>query len=129
MTQESSSDSFEGSGWWQRPPNDSFNYSPSAGIATENRPVRPQQQQQQHVPQPSAPSASSNRSAVAVACVQCRSRHLKCDGGARCSRCTQEGIQCSYVKSRRGWKGPRRATRAMGVSNDAPLNGGYSTFL
>lgn len=55
-----------------------------------------------------------NRAAVAVACVQCRSRHLKCDGAAKCARCVAEGITCSYVKSRRGWKGPRRSSRLHG---------------
>jgi Fungal Zn(2)-Cys(6) binuclear cluster domain len=59
----------------------------------------------------SASNSSGTRGAVAVACVACRSRHLKCDGGTRCSRCAVEGIQCSYVKSRRGWKGPRKSVR------------------
>lgn len=63
---------------------------------------------------------NSNRVAVAVACVQCRSRHLKCDGAARCARCVSEGIQCSYVKSRRGWKGPRKSVQRL-IS--APPNG------
>ena len=58
-----------------------------------------------------AASNNINRAAVAVACVQCRSRHLKCDGAVRCARCVAEGIACSYVKSRRGWKGPRKSTR------------------
>ncbi|KAF2758821.1 hypothetical protein EJ05DRAFT_476127 [Pseudovirgaria hyperparasitica] len=56
---------------------------------------------------PSPPAA--NRASVSVACVSCRSRHLKCDGGSRCSRCKADGTECSYVKSRRGWKGPRRS--------------------
>ncbi|TLD38509.1 hypothetical protein E2P81_ATG01052 [Venturia nashicola] len=57
--------------------------------------------------------------AVAVACIACRSRHLKCDGGTRCSRCLQDGTECLYVKSRRGWKGPRRQARsALPRAND-----------
>lgn len=56
---------------------------------------------------------NNNRVAVAVACVQCRSRHLKCDGAARCSRCVADDIPCSYIKSRRGWKGPRKSTRVQ----------------
>jgi hypothetical protein len=48
------------------------------------------------------------RSSVAVACVPCRSRHLKCDGGVRCSRCRTDGVECTYIKSRRGWKGKRK---------------------
>jgi hypothetical protein len=65
----------------------------------------------------SATNNNINRAAVAVACVQCRSRHLKCDGAARCARCVAEGISCSYVKSRRGWKGPRKSSR---LSENAP---------
>lgn len=45
---------------------------------------------------------------MAVACVPCRSRHLKCDGGVRCSRCKTENVDCTYIKSRRGWKGKRK---------------------
>jgi hypothetical protein len=56
---------------------------------------------------------NNNRVAVAVACVQCRSRHLKCDGATRCARCVAEGIACSYVKSRRGWKGPRKSSQRL----------------
>lgn len=48
------------------------------------------------------------RASVAVACVPCRSRHLKCDGGVRCSRCKDDGVECTYIKSRRGWKGKRK---------------------
>ena len=48
------------------------------------------------------------RTSVAVACVPCRSRHLKCDGGVRCSRCRADGVDCTYIKSRRGWKGKRK---------------------
>ncbi|KAF1914215.1 hypothetical protein BDU57DRAFT_519081 [Ampelomyces quisqualis] len=48
------------------------------------------------------------RASVAVACVPCRSRHLKCDGGVRCSRCRTDNVECIYIKSRRGWKGKRK---------------------
>ena len=51
---------------------------------------------------------ASQRASVAVACVPCRSRHLKCDGGVRCSRCRADGVDCTYIKSRRGWKGKRK---------------------
>lgn len=53
-------------------------------------------------------NASQTRTSVAVACVPCRSRHLKCDGGVRCSRCRADGVECTYIKSRRGWKGKRK---------------------
>ncbi|KUJ23752.1 uncharacterized protein LY89DRAFT_1899 [Mollisia scopiformis] len=42
------------------------------------------------------------------ACVQCRSKHLKCDGLNPCSRCSSNSFECVYVRSRRGFKGPRR---------------------
>ncbi|KAK7229847.1 hypothetical protein V2G26_002017 [Clonostachys chloroleuca] len=38
-----------------------------------------------------------------LACLPCRSRHLKCDGKRPfCSRCTSAGKPCQYAKSRRG---------------------------
>ena len=44
---------------------------------------------------------------VSLACMQCRSRHMKCDAQKPyCSRCTAEGILCTYAKSRR--RGHRR---------------------
>jgi len=46
---------------------------------------------------------------VALACTECRSRHLKCDAGTpACTRCLADKRECNYVKSRRGWKGTRR---------------------
>lgn len=55
-----------------------------------------------------ASAGDQTRASVAVACVQCRSRHLKCDGGAQCSRCRTDNVECTYIKSRRGWKGKRK---------------------
>src|SRR5438128_2424204 len=49
-------------------------------------------------------SAPTSRAAVAVACIQCRTRHLKCDGDKKCGRCKADGLSCEYVKSRRGFK-------------------------
>lgn len=38
-----------------------------------------------------------------LACLPCRSRHLKCDSKRpHCARCTDVGKQCSYAPSRRG---------------------------
>ncbi|KAH8703719.1 hypothetical protein BGW36DRAFT_90774 [Talaromyces proteolyticus] len=38
-----------------------------------------------------------------LACLPCRSRHLKCDGTRPCcSRCTELSRQCQYARSRRG---------------------------
>jgi hypothetical protein len=65
------------------------------------------------------------RASVAVACVPCRSRHLKCDGGVRCSRCRTDNVECTYIKSRRGWKGKRKnkedATAAQVNVNNGKL--------
>ena len=65
------------------------------------------------------------RTSVAVACVPCRSRHLKCDGGVRCSRCRADGVDCTYIKSRRGWKGKRKKPG----ENGAPAVPGSSLTL
>jgi hypothetical protein len=62
-------------------------------------------------------NANGNRLTVPAACVACRTKHLKCDGTRPCSRCNTHGIECSYVRSRRGYKGPRRAVKpAAGVT-------------
>ncbi|KAL4975520.1 hypothetical protein BDW66DRAFT_167036 [Aspergillus desertorum] len=46
-----------------------------------------------------------------LACLPCRSRHVKCDGKRPCcGRCTEVRNQCSYAQSRRG--GLDRATLA-----------------
>jgi hypothetical protein len=40
---------------------------------------------------------------VVLACVQCRSRHVKCDATLSiCKRCERDGKVCDYRKSRRG---------------------------
>ncbi|KEY70035.1 hypothetical protein S7711_04050 [Stachybotrys chartarum IBT 7711] len=52
----------------------------------------------------------SREPTVPAACLGCRSKHLKCDGQTPCSRCVSYSINCIYVASRRGYKGPRRAT-------------------
>ena len=38
-----------------------------------------------------------------LACLLCRSRHLKCDGSRpHCKRCVEDAKQCQYTRSRRG---------------------------
>jgi hypothetical protein len=54
------------------------------------------------------PDNNRDRGTVPSACVQCRSKHLKCDGLTPCTRCSANSFDCTYVKSRRGFKGPRR---------------------
>ncbi|KAJ5233170.1 hypothetical protein N7468_006126 [Penicillium chermesinum] len=39
---------------------------------------------------------------ASLACLPCRSRHVKCDGKRPCGRCSEVGNQCSYARSRRG---------------------------
>ncbi len=67
----------------------------------------------------SSAAAGSSKAAVSVACISCRSKHLKCDGGVRCSRCQTYNLTCSYVKSRRGFKGPRRVKAHTAVPAEA----------
>lgn len=68
--------------------------------------------------------AKATRSSLA--CLPCRSRHLKC-GGERpcCCRCAESGNQCHYAKSRRG--GLDRAAlaerRKRLAATDAPSSG------
>jgi hypothetical protein len=56
----------------------------------------------------------ANRNSVPAACIACRTKHLKCDGKMPCSRCATNhlsSVSCTYVRSRRGYKGPRRNTK------------------
>jgi hypothetical protein len=40
---------------------------------------------------------------VVLACIQCRSRHVKCDATQpACIRCKRDGKECNYQRSRRG---------------------------
>ncbi|KAF7557378.1 hypothetical protein G7Z17_g716 [Cylindrodendrum hubeiense] len=55
-----------------------------------------------------ASTRTSSIHAVPSACLACRSKHLKCDGWKPCSRCTSANLECTYIASRRGYKGPGR---------------------
>merc|ERR1712093_797600 len=66
---------------------------------------RPDQTQSQSQAQQ---AKDKDRATVPSACVQCRSKHLKCDGLQPCSRCSSNSFECEYVRSHRGFKGPRR---------------------
>jgi hypothetical protein len=60
--------------------------------------------------------SDANRNTVPAACIACRTKHLKCDGKMPCSRCATSGLSalsCAYVRSRRGYKGPRRHTKQV----------------
>ncbi|CEL02047.1 hypothetical protein ASPCAL01622 [Aspergillus calidoustus] len=55
------------------------------------------------------PQAPNNNRRVSLACVPCRSKHLRCDATTPvCTRCRSEGLQCVYLKSRRGGRRPRQ---------------------
>lgn len=56
-------------------------------------------------------SRGSRATRSSLACLPCRSRHLKCDGRRpECSRCTESTEHCHYTESRRG--GSSRASLA-----------------
>ncbi|KAI0100268.1 hypothetical protein GGR51DRAFT_533037 [Nemania sp. FL0031] len=66
---------------------------------------------------------------VSVACLQCRSRHVRCDAQQPvCIRCSSEGKTCEYVKSRRGGLNRarlaerRRARNGDGAITGSPLD-------
>ena len=50
-----------------------------------------------------SPPQKTRATRSSLACLSCRSRHLKCDGKRPvCSRCTESDRQCHYARSRRG---------------------------
>ncbi|CAG8273440.1 unnamed protein product [Penicillium salamii] len=53
--------------------------------------------------EPKSTSQSSRATRSSLACLPCRSRHLKCDGKRPCcDRCSETKNQCAYAQSRRG---------------------------
>lgn len=79
-------------------------------------------------------SHSSSRPAP-VACLECRDRHLKCDGVRPvCGRCTASNAVCHFTPSRRGRKRAIRqvkggAQRAASLSNGDPVDPSNITVL
>lgn len=60
---------------------------------------------------------------VSLACVPCRSKHLRCDATAPvCARCRSEGLQCVYAKSRRGGRRTRQPHPQSQLSSDNSLS-------
>ncbi|SPJ74881.1 uncharacterized protein FTOL_04612 [Fusarium torulosum] len=52
---------------------------------------------------------SNAKQRASLACVPCRSKHVKCDGLLpQCTRCKEEGKTCRYVNSRRGIRDPKK---------------------
>lgn len=58
------------------------------------------------------PIDEENKAIVPAACIACRSRHLKCDGVKPCARCISRNAECSFVRSRRGFKATRRLKKS-----------------
>ncbi|KAM0217870.1 hypothetical protein ACHAQI_001925 [Fusarium lateritium] len=52
---------------------------------------------------------SNAKQRASLACVPCRSKHVKCDGLLpQCTRCKEEEKPCRYVSSRRGIRDPKK---------------------
>ncbi|KAJ6157245.1 beta-glucosidase precursor [Penicillium chrysogenum] len=67
----------------------------------------------------SSPTSTSNISAP-VACLNCRDKHLRCDGNQTgCARCIELNLFCHFVPSRRGRK-TRAVPYPLPVLNDLP---------
>lgn len=62
------------------------------------------------------PNSGSNKvgKVVRSACIQCRSRKIKCNGKQPCHNCLERHEQCEYVKSRRGLIKSRRKKLSEG---------------
>ncbi|KAL4868433.1 hypothetical protein BDV12DRAFT_103184 [Aspergillus spectabilis] len=55
---------------------------------------------------------------VSLACVPCRSKHLRCDATTPvCGRCSTESLQCAYLKSRRGGRRTRPSSTQIPSDN------------
>jgi hypothetical protein len=51
---------------------------------------------------------------VSLACIQCRSRHVRCDAvRPSCNRCTMDGTTCVYQKSKRGGNRRRLVSKSQ----------------
>ncbi|CAK7232946.1 hypothetical protein SCUCBS95973_008429 [Sporothrix curviconia] len=70
-----------------------------------------------------SPAGQQPITAVPTACLGCRSKHLKCDGQVPCSRCRQSEMECIYIASRRGYKGPRKPNKRLRSSSPPPSSG------
>ncbi|KAI0178846.1 hypothetical protein GGR52DRAFT_533792 [Hypoxylon sp. FL1284] len=80
-------------------------------------------------PEGSEPKAANRSKAnirVSLACVQCRSKHIKCDATLpACNRCQQEDKPCFYAKSRRGIRDPKKRS----LISDKPPAVSSGTFF
>ncbi|KAI0505674.1 hypothetical protein F5B22DRAFT_651473 [Xylaria bambusicola] len=68
------------------------------------------------------PAGSRSKASIraSLACVQCRSKHVKCDARQpACGRCLVEEKPCYYTKSRRGIRDPKK--RSL-ISDQIPVS-------
>lgn len=94
-----------------------------AGVPSVSPSLSSDSQGERQVPVAVAPEQNNkDRATVPSACVQCRSKHLKCDGLSPCTRCSSNSLECVYIKSRRGFKGPRKNTQNKTNAALAPPN-------
>ncbi|KAK2023246.1 hypothetical protein LX32DRAFT_667476 [Colletotrichum zoysiae] len=78
---------------------------------------------------PTPQNGGATRSSLA--CLPCRSRHLKCDGQRpQCNRCASASTECKYAPSRRGGLDraalAERRKRLAAFSNDTPVDSSRS---
>lgn len=82
-------------------------------------------------------TTKKNPTRSSLACLPCRSRHIKCDGNKpSCNRCVEAAKQCNYARSRRGGldrealaERRKRLAAANSVSEQTPVSiqeGDYS---
>ncbi|KAI5918313.1 hypothetical protein F4810DRAFT_692585 [Camillea tinctor] len=94
------------------------------GPESENDVSRPSLQASSVSSPEGAEFKTSNRSKanirVSLACVQCRSKHVKCDATLpACNRCQADKKPCFYAKSRRGIRDPKK--RSL-ISDKPPVS-------
>ncbi|KAI2604674.1 hypothetical protein GGR54DRAFT_449644 [Hypoxylon sp. NC1633] len=76
--------------------------------------------------EPKAANRSKANIRVSLACVQCRSKHVKCDATLpACNRCQLEDKPCFYAKSRRGIRDPKKRS----LISDKPPTSSTGTFF
>ncbi|KAG8410403.1 hypothetical protein J3458_017727 [Metarhizium acridum] len=57
----------------------------------------------QQQPEAKTATAKAGASRASIACLACRTRHIRCDATKPvCKRCEEDGKECNYTKSRRG---------------------------
>ncbi|KAL1591941.1 hypothetical protein SLS60_011533 [Paraconiothyrium brasiliense] len=66
-------------------------------------------------------SARGGDSPSSIACLPCRTKHLKCDAQVPiCGRCLRTATHCTFVRSRRGYQGRKRKRISAEPSYELP---------